>query len=45
MKNSQNLTTKQKLFCEFYVGAANGNATQAARLAGYAGNDITLEAV
>lgn len=36
------LTTKQKLFCEFYVGAANGNATVAARMAGYKGSDETL---
>lgn len=29
----QNLTPKQKLFCEFYVGC--GNASESARLAGY----------
>jgi phage terminase small subunit len=39
------LTTKQQLFCEFYIGAANGNATEAARLAGYKGNDVTLTSV
>ncbi len=41
----EKLTTKQRLFVEFYVGAAHGNATEAARLSGYAGNDITLGAV
>ncbi len=40
-----NLTNKQRLFCEFYVGAARGNATEAARLSGYAGSDETLRAV
>lgn len=29
----QNLTSKQRLFCEFYVGC--GNASESARLAGY----------
>lgn len=29
----QNLTPKQRLFCEFYVGC--GNASESARLAGY----------
>jgi hypothetical protein len=45
MKNEQKLTAKQQLFCEFYVGEASGNASLAARLAGYKGNDITLGAV
>ncbi len=36
------LTHKQQLFIEHYLGAARGNATEAARLAGYAGNDDTL---
>jgi phage terminase small subunit len=49
MANSQNinekLTAKQQLFCEFYIGAANGNATEAARLAGYQGTDETLRNV
>ncbi len=36
------LTEKQRKFVESYMGGANGNATQAARLAGYAGNDNTL---
>jgi len=39
------LTTKQQLFVEAYIGKANGNATEAARLAGYKGNDVTLAAV
>lgn len=37
------LTTKQRLFVEAYL--ANPNATEAARRAGYAGNDVTLGAV
>ena len=36
------LTLKQQLFAESYVGPARGNATEAARLAGYTGNDVTL---
>jgi hypothetical protein len=47
MTNTHNekLTAKQQLFCEFYLGAANGNATEAARLAGYKGSDETLRAI
>jgi len=30
------LTYKQRLFVEYFLGKANGNATEAARLAGYA---------
>ena len=37
------LTTKQRLFVEAYL--ANPNATEAARRAGYAGNDLTLAQV
>lgn len=38
------LTTKQRLFVESYL--SNGfNATEAARVAGYKGNDVTLAAV
>jgi phage terminase small subunit len=38
------LTTKQRLFVESYL--SNGfNATEAARAAGYKGNDVTLAAV
>lgn len=39
------LTPKQQRFVEAYCGEAKGNATEAARLAGYAGNDVTLRAV
>lgn len=39
------LTTKQRLFVEAYCGPALGNATEAARLAGYKGNDVTLSSV
>lgn len=38
-------TLKQRLFAEAYVHKANGNATESARLAGYAGRAATLEAV
>lgn len=34
-KEKDPLTLKQRLFVEFYLGRANGNATEAARLAGY----------
>jgi phage terminase small subunit len=36
------LTEKQRRFVEAYMGEAAGNGTQAARLAGYAGTDLTL---
>lgn len=36
------LTEKQRKFVEAYMGRANGNATEAARLAGYSGNQRTL---
>lgn len=39
------LTEKQRKFVEAYMGKANGNATEAARLAGYSGNRVTLEAM
>lgn len=39
------LTEKRRRFVEAYVGEAAGNATQAARIAGYAGNDRTLTSV
>jgi hypothetical protein len=39
------LSEKQRRFVEAYMGAAAGNATQAARLAGYKGNDVTLASV
>lgn len=41
---SDGLTTKQRMFVEAYL--SNGfNATEAARMAGYQGNDVTLAAV
>lgn len=39
------LTLKQQLFVEAYIGPARGNGKEAARLAGYAGNDATLAQV
>jgi hypothetical protein len=39
------LTLKQKLFVEAYIGPARGNGKEAARRAGYAGNDATLAQV
>jgi hypothetical protein len=38
----KNLTQKQRLFVEAYIGAANGNARTAARMAGYSGDDNAL---
>lgn len=35
-KGSERLTLKQLKFVEYYVGEANGNASEAARMAGYA---------
>jgi phage terminase small subunit len=37
------LTHKQALFVEYYLGEARGNATQAARMAGYTGTDHALQ--
>ncbi len=51
---ARKLNLKQNLFVEFYLqtigeegfhGLRVGNATKAARLAGYAGNDVTLASV
>ncbi len=36
------LTLKQRLWVEHYLGETNGNGTEAARRAGYRGNDDTL---
>jgi hypothetical protein len=44
-QDNAKLTAKQQLFCEFYIGEANGNATESARLAGYKGSDETLRAI
>jgi phage terminase small subunit len=40
MKNE--LTQKQRLFAEAYIGPANGNAREAARIAGYSGDENAL---
>ena len=42
---SISLTGKQQSFINAYLGAARFNATEAARLAGYEGNDATLAQV
>ncbi len=42
---ADDLTLKQKLFVEAYLGECAGNGVAAARAAGYAGNDNTLHAV
>lgn len=39
------LSIKQAAFVAAYLGEANGNATEAARIAGYKGNDKTLQAI
>lgn len=41
-KEPDKLTLKQRLFVEAYLGETRGNATEAARIAGYKGNDVTL---
>ncbi len=40
MKNE--LTQRQRLFVEAYIGACNGNARESARAAGYSGDDNAL---
>ncbi len=45
MAEAGKLTLKQARFVRAYLGDAAGNATEAARRAGYAGNDHTLAAV
>ena len=42
---ADDLTLKQSLFIEAYLGECAGNGVAAARSAGYAGNDNTLHAV
>lgn len=44
-KEAGKLTEKQRRFVEAYMGEACGNATAAARIAGYKGNDETLSTV
>ncbi len=40
---ADDLTHKQALFVEGYIGPAKGNATKAARMAGYQGTNHSLE--
>ena len=42
---ARELTEKQRRFVEAYMGAARGNATEAAAIAGYRGNRVTLQAI
>jgi len=44
-KNDGGLTEKQQRFVEAWTGEAKGNGVQAARIAGYKGNEDTLAAV
>lgn len=39
---ARTLTEKQQRFLEAYLGPARSNATEAARMAGYKGNRVTL---
>lgn len=39
----KSLTLKQELFVSAYLGAANGNATEAARIAGYKNPEISAK--
>jgi len=39
------LTLKQSKFCEAYIGKAAGNATEAARIAGYKGTPESLRVI
>lgn len=43
--NGHRLTPKQRAFVDAYLGAARMNATEAAAMAGYAGNRATLGSV
>jgi len=45
MTDRRRLSGKQRKFCEAYVGEARGNATEAARLAGYKGTTKALTVV
>jgi hypothetical protein len=42
---TKKLTTKQEAFVAAFIGAARGNATEAARMAGYRGSDNVLKAI
>jgi len=39
------LTLKQTLFTQYYLGSAKGNGVEAARLAGYGGDERTLAGI
>lgn len=39
------LTLKQTLFTQYYLGSAKSNGTEAARLAGYGGDEATLASI
>lgn len=43
--SSKGLTPKQELFIGYYLGEANYNSTEAARLAKYKGSNHTLEQI
>ena len=45
VQQKKKLTLKQHRFVVAYMGEAKGNATQAARIAGYSGSDNTLRTV
>lgn len=45
MPKLNGLSLKQQKFIDAYLGAANGNGTKAAQLAGYRGSPQTLKAV
>jgi hypothetical protein len=45
VKKGDRLSEKQRRFVDLYMGEAAGNATEAARLAGYKGSDGTLRVV
>lgn len=45
VERGESLTLKQKLFVEAYLGQAGGNATEAAKIAGYRGDEGTLAQV
>lgn len=42
MSDHGRLTEKQRRFVEAYMGEADGNATEAARIAGYSGDEAAL---
>jgi hypothetical protein len=42
-RDKDGLNVRQRAFVHAYVGKANGNGKEAARMAGYLGNDATLK--